>query len=184
MRSPPGLMKCALRATVRFNSTCGFQIRRRGVTAPMRTKCAHFWNASVLRSRRTRAMRHRWILPRNARRCWRPSRRSSLRSWGSILRTSSTSSRNRALLGLPPSRQLPKRAPPKNAGADVVVAQGMEAGGHRDCFDAAQAERQLVGLFALVPAVVDAVKVPVVATGGIADARGVAAALLLGASAA
>ena len=69
----------------------------------------------------------------------------------------------------------------EDAGADVVVAQGMEAGGHRVCFDAAQAERQLVGLFALVPAVVDAVKVPVVATGGIADARGVAAALLLGA---
>jgi len=72
----------------------------------------------------------------------------------------------------------------EDAGADVVVAQGMEAGGHRGCFDAAQAERQLVGLFALIPAVVDAVKVPVVATGGIADARGVAAALLLGASAA
>jgi nitronate monooxygenase len=70
------------------------------------------------------------------------------------------------------------------AGADVVVAQGMEAGGHRACFDAALAERQQVGLFALLPAVVDAVRVPVVATGGIADARGVAAALALGASAA
>jgi nitronate monooxygenase len=70
------------------------------------------------------------------------------------------------------------------AGADVVVAQGMEAGGHRGCFDAATAERELVGLFALLPAVVDAVRIPVVATGGIADARGVAAALLLGASAA
>jgi nitronate monooxygenase len=70
------------------------------------------------------------------------------------------------------------------AGADIVAAQGMEAGGHRGCFDAAMAERQQVGLFALLPAVVDAVKVPVVATGGIADARGVAAALLLGASAA
>jgi nitronate monooxygenase len=70
------------------------------------------------------------------------------------------------------------------AGADVVAVQGMEAGGHRGCFDAVQAERQLVGLFALIPAVVDAVKIPVVATGGIGDARGVAAALLLGASAA
>jgi nitronate monooxygenase len=70
------------------------------------------------------------------------------------------------------------------AGADVIVAQGSEAGGHRGCFDAAAAERQLVGLFALLPAVVDAVRVPVVATGGIADARGVAAALALGASAA
>jgi nitronate monooxygenase len=72
----------------------------------------------------------------------------------------------------------------EDAGADVVAVQGMEAGGHRGCFDVGQAERQLVGSFALIPAVVDAVKVPVVATGGIGDARGVAAALLLGASAA
>lgn len=69
------------------------------------------------------------------------------------------------------------------AGADVIVAQGSEAGGHRGCFDAQSAERQQVGLFSLLPAVVDAVRVPVVATGGIADARGVAAALVLGASA-
>lgn len=70
------------------------------------------------------------------------------------------------------------------AGADAVVAQGMEAGGHRGAFEAGRAEAALVGLFALVPAVVDAVDVPVIATGGIADPRGVAAALLLGASAA
>ena len=69
------------------------------------------------------------------------------------------------------------------AGADVIIAQGMEAGGHRGTFTNEDASRSLVGLFALLPAVVDAVKVPVVATGGIADARGVAAALLLGASA-
>jgi nitronate monooxygenase len=69
------------------------------------------------------------------------------------------------------------------AGADVVVAQGMEAGGHRGCFDARHAEAQLVGLFSLLPAVADAVRIPVVATGGIADARGVAAAFALGASA-
>jgi nitronate monooxygenase len=68
------------------------------------------------------------------------------------------------------------------AGADAIIAQGMEAGGHRGAFDASQAERTLVGLFSLLPAVVDAVGIPVIATGGIADARGVAAALLLGAS--
>lgn len=70
------------------------------------------------------------------------------------------------------------------AGADVIVAQAMEAGGHRGCFVAAEAERRQVGLFSLLPAVVDAVRVPVVATGGIGDSRGVAAALALGASAA
>jgi nitronate monooxygenase len=68
------------------------------------------------------------------------------------------------------------------ASADVIVAQGMEAGGHRACFDPDQAERQLIGLFALVPAIADKVRIPVVAAGGIADARGVAAALTLGAS--
>jgi nitronate monooxygenase len=69
------------------------------------------------------------------------------------------------------------------AGADVIVAQGMEAGGHRGAFDAREAERKQVGLVALVPAIVDAVGVPVIAAGGIADQRGVAAALALGASA-
>ena len=69
------------------------------------------------------------------------------------------------------------------AGADAIVAQGMEAGGHRGAFDGSRAERELVGLSALLPAVVDAVSVPVVAAGGIADARAVAAALILGASA-
>ncbi len=72
----------------------------------------------------------------------------------------------------------------RDAGADAIVAQGMEAGGHRGAFEAATAEARMIGLFALLPAVVDAVDVPVIATGGIADARGVAAALALGASAA
>lgn len=69
------------------------------------------------------------------------------------------------------------------AGADVIVAQGAEAGGHRGAFNAEAAETAMVGLFSLLPAVVDAVDLPVVATGGIADGRTAAAALVLGASA-
>lgn len=69
------------------------------------------------------------------------------------------------------------------AGADVVVVQGMEAGGHRSSFNAARAETDLVGLMSLLPVVVDNVRVPVVAAGGIGDGRGIAAAFALGASA-
>jgi nitronate monooxygenase len=69
------------------------------------------------------------------------------------------------------------------AGVDVVVAQGFEAGGHRSTgAKAASAESAGIGTLALVPQIVDAVKVPVVAAGGIADGRGLAAALALGAS--
>lgn len=66
-------------------------------------------------------------------------------------------------------------------GVDAIIAQGLEAGGHRGIFLTEDLDTQ-VGTFALVPQVVRAVKVPVVAAGGIADAKGVAAALALGAA--
>ena len=66
-------------------------------------------------------------------------------------------------------------------GADLIVAQGAEAGGHRGIFLSDDISTQ-AGTFALVPQVVDAVKVPVVAAGAISDARGIAAAFALGAS--
>ena len=71
----------------------------------------------------------------------------------------------------------------ERAGADAIIAQGMEAGGHRSAFDVTQAETRMVGLFSLISGVADVVNIPVVATGGIADGRGIAAALVLGASA-
>ncbi|WP_201860991.1 NAD(P)H-dependent flavin oxidoreductase [Microvirga soli] len=70
----------------------------------------------------------------------------------------------------------------EDGGCDAIIAQGFEAGGHRGMFLSDDVSTQ-VGTMALVPQVVDAVKVPVIAAGGIADARGIVAALALGASA-
>lgn len=69
-------------------------------------------------------------------------------------------------------------------GADAVVAQGSEAGGHRSTFSLdSHPDGALIGLMSLVPQVVDAVRIPVIAAGGIADGRGLAASLVLGAEA-
>lgn len=69
-----------------------------------------------------------------------------------------------------------------DSGADVIIAQGSEAGGHRSTFALNQnGDAHLVGTIALVPQVVDSVRIPVVAAGGVMDGRGIAAVLTLGA---
>jgi nitronate monooxygenase len=70
----------------------------------------------------------------------------------------------------------------QDAGVDAIVASGFEAGGHRGSF-LRVAEDSLTGTFSLVPQITDTVNLPVIAAGGIADARGVVAALVLGAEA-
>ena len=90
-----------------------------------------------------------------------------VRSWGAKVLSSATT--------VEEARWLEAR------GVDAVIAQGLEAGGHRGMFHSDDLDTQ-VGTLALVPQVVSAVQVPVIAAGGIADARGVRAALALGAA--
>ena len=91
-----------------------------------------------------------------------------VRSWGSKIISSATTVEEALWL--------------ESQGVDAVIAQGLEAGGHRGHFLSHDLTRQL-GTFALLPQIVSAVKIPVIAAGGIADAAGVAAAMRLGASA-
>jgi nitronate monooxygenase len=91
-----------------------------------------------------------------------------VRAWGAKILSSATT--------VEEARWLESR------GVDAIIAQGLEAGGHRGMFLSDDLTSQ-VGTLALVPQIVDAVKVPVIAAGGIADAKGVTAALALGASA-
>ena len=88
--------------------------------------------------------------------------------------------RNRGIITLGTATTPDEAIALEQAGVEVVVASGFEAGGHRGSF-LRSAQDSLTGTFSLVPQMVDTVKVPVVAAGGIADARGIAAAFALGA---
>jgi len=68
----------------------------------------------------------------------------------------------------------------EDSGADAIIAQGYEAGGHRGTFASSYKEGE-IGLFSLLPQVVEATSLPVIAAGGIANGKGIAAALMLGA---
>ena len=68
----------------------------------------------------------------------------------------------------------------ENSGADAVIAQGFEAGGHRGTFHSSYKEGE-IGLFSLLPQIVSSINLPVIAAGGIADGRGIVAAMMLGA---
>ncbi len=89
-----------------------------------------------------------------------------MKAWGAVVLASATT--------VAEARWLEAR------GADAIIAQGLEAGGHRGMFLTEDLSTQ-IGTLALLPQVVAAVKVPVIAAGGIADAAGVAAAMALGA---
>jgi len=97
-----------------------------------------------------------------------PALLARVKSWGSTVLSSATTVEEALWL--------------QDHGADAIIAQGLEAGGHRGMFLTDDITTQ-VGTFALLPQVVRAVQVPVIAAGGIADAQGVAAAMALGASA-
>jgi nitronate monooxygenase len=86
------------------------------------------------------------------------------------------------MFGIPSADILEQALALETAGVDMIIASGFEAGGHRPSF-LAPAEMSTTGTFALVQLIKDKVKTPIIAAGGIADGRGVAAALALGASA-
>ncbi|MGE0448162.1 MAG: NAD(P)H-dependent flavin oxidoreductase [Vicinamibacterales bacterium] len=96
-----------------------------------------------------------------------PELLARVKSWGAVVLATATT--------IEEARWLEAR------GTDAIIAQGLEAGGHRGMFLTADLSTQ-IGTLALVPQIVARVKVPVVAAGGIADARGIAAAMRLGAS--
>ena len=103
-------------------------------------------------------------------------------TFGQLPPSSLTQLRDRGMFIMGTATTVREAVALERAGADAVVTQGSEAGGHRGTF-LGDFNSAMIGTMALVPQVVDAVSVPVIASGGIMDGRGIAAALALGASA-
>jgi nitronate monooxygenase len=103
-------------------------------------------------------------------------------TFGILSSDSITAIKNRGMLLLGTATTVSEAAALEQAGVDAIVAQGSEAGGHRGTFQV-EFSSGMVGTMALVPQIADAVRVPVIASGGIMDGRGIAAGLALGASA-
>lgn len=102
-------------------------------------------------------------------------------TFGILNRAQISALRERGILVIGTATTVAEARAWESAGADMVCAQGSEAGAHRGTF-LADFESSMIGTMALVPQVVDAVRVPVIAAGGIMDGRGIAAALMLGAA--
>ena len=135
----------------------------------MKPRCENIYAHGAVMCLRMQGMQSHWILRNNAQRSSRRSHPFSHRSWDYSHLISQPTSRRQGSIGWPVSTSVDEARQAEAAGADAILVQGMEAGGHRAYFDPIDANDRLIGLVSLLPAVIDAVKLPVIAAGGISD---------------